>query len=115
MRDRQGDKARFQHILSAISKIESFVNGIALQDFLHSDLICSAVERQLEIIMEAFINLSDEFKDSHKELDWDNIYGFRIILAHMYFKVDPEILWDAVHTDIPSFKNLIESLIQEID
>ncbi len=115
MRDSQGNKARFQHILSAIAKIESFAGSISYDDFLNSELILSAVERQLEIVMEAFINLSDDFKSSHTELDWENIYGFRIILAHMYFKVDPEILWDAVKNDIPAFKNLIERLNSELN
>lgn len=111
MRDEAGDKARFQHILAAIAKLESFVNNVSLDEFIASDLIQSAVERQLEIIMEAFTNLSDNFKNQHPNLDWENIYGFRIILAHIYFKVDSRILWDAVHNDIPSFKNLIEQFI----
>lgn len=111
MRDESGDKARFQHILSAISKLESFVYNVSYDEFISSDLIQSAVERQLEIIMEAFINLSDNFKEKHPSLDWENIYGFRIILAHIYFRVDPKLLWDAVNNDIPSFKSLIESFV----
>ena len=115
MRDSEGDKARFQHILLAISKIESFVKNITMNEFQESDLVQSAVERQLEIIMEAFINLSDEFKSKHKNLDWEDIYGFRIILAHMYFKVEPQILWDTIHSDIPAFQNLIEGLTKEVE
>ncbi len=111
MRDESGDKARFQHILSAISKLESFVNNVLYDEFISSDLIQSAVERQLEIIMEAFINLSDNFKERHPNLDWENIYGFRIILAHIYFRVDSKLLWDAIYNDIPAFKNLIESFV----
>lgn len=52
MRDESGDKARFQHILSVIYKLESLVNNVYYDEFISSDLIQSAVERQLEIIME---------------------------------------------------------------
>lgn len=115
MRDEAGDKIRFQHILEAIMKLLSFVDGLSFEEFVKSDLIRSAVEMQLEITMEAFINLSDKFKSSHPDLDWEDIYGFRIILAHMYFKVDPEILWDAIKNDIPDFKNLIERLNSDLN
>ena len=84
MRDEISNKARFEHILTAIRKIESFVNGISYEEFLNSELILSAVERQLEIIMEAFINLSDDFKSSHSDLDWENIWVKDSISSYVF-------------------------------
>ena len=34
MRDESGDKARFQHILSAILKLESFVYNVSYDEFI---------------------------------------------------------------------------------
>ena len=46
-------------------------------------------------------NLSDEFKNKYTNIPWKNYTAMRNKLAHAYFELDEEILWDSAITDIP--------------
>lgn len=61
-----GDKLYVQHILEAIDKINQFAYGLDFDKFVKSELVQSAVMRELGVIGEASKKLSEEFKESHK-------------------------------------------------
>ena len=48
----------------------------------------NAVAMCLMQIGELAGNLSDEFKDSHKEIPWRAIRGMRNVVAHEYANID---------------------------
>lgn len=98
------DSLRLNHIYDAILSIESFVDDISFDNFLENELVTSAVIRKLEIIGEASNHLSLTIKDKYSEIDWPQIIGFRNIIAHEYFIVDNELVWEVVHNDLPAFK-----------
>jgi uncharacterized protein with HEPN domain len=35
------------------------------------------------------------------EVDWQSIAGMRDILAHQYDRVNIQVVWDSVQTDLP--------------
>lgn len=76
------DKVRLQHIREAIRKIKDFISLVDEASFKESELVQSAVERQLEIIGEATNYLTEEFKDRHPEMEWNKLRGFRNIIVH---------------------------------
>ena len=55
--------------------------------------------------------LSTEFKNIHREIEWDAIIGFRHHIVHAYGKVIPAILWDTVINDIPELKKFCDNLV----
>lgn len=69
-----------------------------------------AVIRSIEIIGEAARQMPRGFKSSHPEINWREIVSLRNTIAHEYFGLDNEILWDVIKTQIPvllqQFKNL---------
>jgi len=71
-----------------------------------------SVIREFEIIGEAtrrliqYAVLNREFK---------GVVGFRNVIVHEYFGIDPEEVWNVIHRDLPSFKEAICSLIMKID
>lgn len=56
----QRNRERFQHILKAIEKIESYTNGLNEDDFVQESIINEAVLFQLSIIGEAIHHISNE-------------------------------------------------------
>ncbi len=84
MRGELGDKGRLQHIVEAISKIESFASGISEQEFLSDEIKILACQRLLEIIGEAARCLTPEFRGQHPQIEWRKIIGLRNIMAHQY-------------------------------
>ena len=59
--------------------------------------------------------LSEEFKNSHPEVEWKAIIGFRNHIVHAYGKVIPEILWDTVKNDIPELRDFCTAILATIN
>ena len=96
---------RLEDAGDACARIQSFLKGISLETFVNSELLRSAVERQLEIIGEA-LGIATKEDDSILEIvpEIPRIVGLRNRLIHGYDSVDPELIWDVVKTKIPPLK-----------
>ena len=92
------------HILEAIERIQSYVAAVDDVGFLSSKIIQDAVIRNLEVIGEASRNIErvhPEFAAAHPELPLALANDMRNALAHGYFKVDLEIVWKTIQSDLP--------------
>jgi len=76
---------------------------------LHFD----AVLRNLEIIGEAVKNISEPTRQKYPDVKWRKIAGFRDIVAHEYFGVNEETVWDIVEKEIPVLLNIVKSMLGE--
>ena len=70
MREPVKDPARLEHILLAIDRIFSFVDGRDLEDIQKDSMLYYAVVKNIEIIGEAAYMLTPEFKEVHPETPW---------------------------------------------
>ncbi len=105
-------KLYLQDIVDSMLAIEQYTQKISEKDF-YSDLqVQDAVIRRLEIIGEAVKNLDDDFKTKHHEIEWKQIAGMRDIIAHEYFGVKLERVWDVVKQDIPVLKQKILKVLE---
>jgi len=100
-----------KHILDAINKIEQYIKKIDENKFSKDTLIQDGVIRQIEIIGEATKNLSEDFRDKHKQVPWKDIAGMRDKLIHGYFGVDINAVWDTVKKDLPNLKAEITRIL----
>ena len=108
----ENDLVRLQHILDAISEIESFTRGIALSNFMDNRLIRNASVRSLEIIGEAVAALSNEVRIDDSLFQWQDWKDFRNVLIHQYFGIDYQMVYNAIQNDIPILKNEISRLLK---
>ena len=99
-----------EHILDSIKAIEEFSRGITEKELNSNRLKQSAIVREIEIIGEAAKNISEEFKNKHKEVSWKEIIGTRDKLIHHYFGVDLSIVWRIIKTFIPDLKISLEKI-----
>ncbi|MEA1982223.1 MAG: HepT-like ribonuclease domain-containing protein, partial [Campylobacterota bacterium] len=60
------------------------------EDFYHDAKSFDASMMQFVVIAEMIEKLSDDFKLSHDEVEWQKIKDFRNIIAHNYFGIDPD-------------------------
>jgi|SRR5215213_2044328 len=77
-----------RHILDAIAKIETYLQGVDETTFKQTNLIQDGVIRQIEIIGEATRRLSRSFRNQYPKTPWEDIAGMRDKLIHDYFGVD---------------------------
>lgn len=103
-------KLRLDHILECIHKIERYLDGISKEQFYENEVLMDAIERNFEIIGEASKHIPNDIKSKNQEVDWQNIYGMRNILAHGYDIISPDILWDTAQEELPPLKEVISKI-----
>lgn len=62
------DQAYLWDMLEAAKEITAFLKGVRYDDFVHSKMIRSAIERQLMIVRDAANHVSEEFQEKHPEI-----------------------------------------------
>lgn len=89
-------------ILQACQDILDFTKGMSDSEGLGKDRrTYLAVVRSLEVIGEAARQMPRGFKSEHPEIPWREVASLRNIIAHEYFGLDNEIIWDVIQTQIP--------------
>ncbi len=111
----QRDEAYLLDILIAARKALKFLEDITWEGFERSELHQHAVIRPLEIIGEAARRVSQQTRDAHPEIPWEQMIGMRNRLIHEYFRVNMTTVWETVQNDLPRLITLIEPLVPPED
>ena len=102
-----------QDITEAGEAILAYTSGYDFERFSKDRKTVDAVVRRFEIIGEAVKGLPQEWTDQEPDVPWHAIAGFRNILAHAYFQVDEEIVWQAIERDLPPLLTACIRLIEK--
>ncbi len=100
-----------QDIQTSCEKVLRYTKGMTLDDFRIDDRTFDAVVRNLQIIGEAVKKLPLAVRDLAPEIEWRKIAGLRDILAHAYFQIEDEIIWDVVQTKILALQAAVNRLL----
>ena len=99
-------------ILRSIKKIEKYVKGMTLKEFLKDDKTHDAVIRNIEIIGEAINRLPDNFVKKYPDFPTKEAVSMRNFLIHDYESVISKIVWETIKTDIPPLKKQIAVIMK---
>ncbi|MBL7070711.1 MAG: DUF86 domain-containing protein [Candidatus Omnitrophica bacterium] len=99
-------------ILEALRRIEEYTDRLSLEKLKTNNLVIDGVVRNLEIIGEAAKNIPTSIKEKYSEIEWKKIAGLRNILAHEYFGIDVDILWDIIENKLPIFKKHVSRILK---
>lgn len=97
----------------AVRKIERHAGPLEREAFFEDELVLDATLRNLEVLGEAAKGIPPEVRERHVEIDWRGLAGLRDVLAHAYFALDEETLWDIVHDKIPQLAGRLERVDDE--
>ena len=107
------EKLYFLDILEAAEAIGRFCEHIDEQQFLADELRQSAVLQKLIVIGEAASHLPIEAREKHKEIEWEDIVGFRNIAVHEYFAILWQIVWNTAIQDVPALYHQIQAILAD--
>ena len=108
------DRILLEIINGYCNDIESAIKRFSLSEELISNdndfraLLAFFVQQ----IGESAAGLSDDFKNTHPEIEWKAIIGFRHRIVHAYGKIIPAILWDSVTDDVPELRKFCENILR---
>ncbi|MDX3975787.1 DUF86 domain-containing protein [Shinella sp.] len=92
------------HMLDAADQACTYVEGMEKEDFLTDKRTQQAVILNIVIIGEAATKLLkdyDGFLQRHPAVPWHAMKGMRNRIAHGYFDINLDIVWDTVKTALP--------------
>ncbi len=99
-------------ILDAISKITQYTCDISDPDSFFQDVkTFDAVMMNFIIIGEMVDRMSVELKNDSPQISWNRIKGFRNLVAHDYFGIDAEEVWQIINNELPILEEEIQKII----
>jgi uncharacterized protein with HEPN domain len=96
---------------SACEKILRYTRDLTFDAFMNDEKTFDAVIRNLEILGEAAKHISPEVRARHPQIGWRKIAGMRDVIAHKYFGVDEDILWDVIQNQVPVLLGQVQGML----
>jgi uncharacterized protein with HEPN domain len=110
------DLFRLGHIQECADKIGQLVERLqTFENFKQSWIEQDSMLRNFEIIGEASKHISDATKERFPQVEWFKIRGMRNLVAHEYFGVRLETIWETATVNIPILKIQIMEIIENLE
>ena len=107
-------KLYLQEIRECALKIAHYSQGMDQNAFQGNGMAYDAILRNLEIIGEASKRLPMETRDLAPDIPWRMICGFRDYLAHAYFGLDDDTVWEVVSVEVPGLLLQVEKILDSL-
>jgi uncharacterized protein with HEPN domain len=105
------------HMLEAAILAQSYVEGLGKANFLGDKRTQQAVILNIMVIGEAATKLADEYPEfvsRFPEVEWKSMRGMRNRLAHGYFDINLDIVWETVKQALPELENKLRQIQQSL-
>lgn len=113
------EKDRLVHLklmLDATRSIKDFISiagsVMTFSDFENDRKTQSSVIMQLQVIGELVKKIPEDIK-SDINLPWKKMAGMRDMVAHDYFSLDLEAVWNTVTKDVPELAKEIDRYLNQ--
>jgi uncharacterized protein with HEPN domain len=102
-----------QHIRQAAQEACEFASGMTRESFELDVRTQKAIEMNLVVIGEAASRVLEhhaDFARRHPELPWREMRGMRNRMAHGYFEINLDVVWNTVQTALPALLAQLSAL-----
>lgn len=108
-------KLHLEALLESIEKIKLYSKDFTnADDFYHEPKSFDATMMQFILIGEIISRIDSDFKNKYNHIPWQKIKNFRNIIAHDYFGIDAEEIWDILQNKLLPLQEDIENLKKEL-
>lgn len=85
---------------------------MVFEEFISEETIIKAFLYDFIVMGEAARNIPTEVRKSDPQIPWLSMGDLRNIVAHEYFRVDLEIVWDSIQNDLELLTIQLQSLLE---
>lgn len=103
---------RLEDIETACAKIMRHTRDHSRDEVLSDELRLDGILLNLHVIGEAVKHLPEDLRARYPEVPWRRIAGMREFVAHLYFAVDLDIVWDTVTRDVPELAERVREIVR---
>lgn len=107
----ENDRIRLCHALEAAQKVERFAKGHTRASLAQDEGLQLILARLLEILGEAAGSVSPECRAKYADLPWSSMKAMRNWLAHAYFDINLDILWNVAQDQLNPLIVRLEAII----
>jgi uncharacterized protein with HEPN domain len=97
----------------AVDRIVERTDGASLEGLIEDRNLQESLAWNLHVLGEASSRVPEHIKEAYPDLPWSEVRTMRNRIVHVYFDIDPAILWDTATVDVPSLKPLLARVIAE--
>ncbi|MBS3928322.1 MAG: DUF86 domain-containing protein [Sphingomonadales bacterium] len=93
-----------EHMREAVAQTLAYVEGWEKADFLADKRTQQAAILNLIILGEAATKLMDNYPEAtaaRPEIEWRSMRGMRNRIAHGYYDIDLDVVWETVSSALP--------------
>ena len=95
----------------ACARVMHHCGGLSREQFFDNELARDAVLWNLLVLGEAAKRVPEHIRLENSAIEWRRISGFRDVLAHGYFGLDEDIIWDVIENKIPPLREALEQTL----
>lgn len=103
-------------LLSALDAVDKILRYTVVyqnaEEFYENDRDFDAAMMNFVVLGEIVGKLSDGFKFRNNQINWIKIYGLRNIIAHHYFGINVDLIWQIIQNELPIFSNQLNDLLK---
>ena len=101
------------HMLDHAREARSLVAGRSRADLDADWSLAMLLTHLMEIFGEASARISNAFRETHPEFDWQEAADFRNVLIHQFDTISYDIVWEAVQDELPSLIAQLEAILEQ--
>ena len=105
------DRYYIVYMLDCITNVEEDTAG-GKEAFFARRTFRDAVMRNLQILAESSMRVTDALKLKYPEVDWQDLRKFRHVAVHDYTGMDYELIWRIVSENLPPLKQQLQHILQ---
>ena len=102
-----------EDIEKSCAKIIRYTEGLERDQVFVDEMRFDAVLFNLHVVGEAVKKLPLDLRERYPDIAWREIAGLRDFVAHVYFALDLDILWDAIRRDVPALQVRTREMIED--
>lgn len=109
MRD---DHERMLDIVEAADRVRELVSR-GKPSYDNDAVVQDAMVRRVEIIGEAVSKITPESRNRHSNVPWRDVVALRNRVAHGYFDIDLELIWQIAEQSVPALAAHVQRILDE--